>query len=178
MTAREVMERSAEKLIQFSPTFARMTTELFNPLLRRVFAILARQGKFPSPPQQLVMAGFIPEPEISYNSRVALAIKQLENAAFIRTSEMLLPYAQIKPEMLDNFDFDEITRDMARNDGLPARWLMDEEFVARMRAQRAQAAQAQMQTEQLERTASALGKAGAVKQDSMLAGMLPGLRAA
>lgn len=178
MTAREVMERSAEKLIQFSPTFARMTTELFNPLLRRVFAILARQGKFPSPPQQLVMAGFIPEPEISYNSRVALAIKQLENAAFIRTSEMLLPYAQIKPEMLDNFDFDEITRDMARNDGLPARWLMDEEFVARMRAQRTQAAQAAIQAEQLERTASALGKAGAVKQDSMLAGMLPGLRAA
>lgn len=178
MTAREVMERSAEKLIQFSPTFARMTTELFNPMLRRTFAILARQGKFPPPPQQLVMIGAIPEPEISYNSRVALAIKQLENAAFIRTSEMLLPYAQIKPEMLDNFDFDEITRDMARNDGLPARWLMDEDMVAQMRAQRAQAAQAAMEAEQMERTATALGKAGAVKQDSMLAGMLPGLRAA
>jgi hypothetical protein len=91
---------------------------------------------------------------------------------------MLLPYANIRPEMLDNFDFDEITRDMARNDGLPARWLMDEEMVAQMRAQRAQAAQAQMQTEQLERTASALGKAGAVKQDSVLAGMLPGMAAA
>jgi hypothetical protein len=175
MTAREVMERSAEKLIQFSPTFARMTTELFNPLLRRTFAILARQGKFPPPPQQLEMVGFIPEPEINYNSRVALAIKQLENAAFIRTSEMLLPYAQIKPEMLDNFDFDEITRDMARNDGLPARWLMDEEMVAQQRAARAQAQQQAMQAEQMERTAAALGKAGAVKQDSMLAGLLPGM---
>jgi hypothetical protein len=67
---------------------------------------------------------------------------------------------------------------MARNDGLPARWLMDEEMVAQMRADRAQAAQAQMQAEQLERTASALGKAGAVKQDSVLAGMLPGMAAA
>jgi hypothetical protein len=47
-----------------------------------------------------------------------------------------------------------------------------------MRADRAQAAQAQMQAEQLERTASALGKAGAVKQDSVLAGMLPGMAAA
>ena len=178
MTAREVAERSAEKLIQFSPTFARMTTELFNPLLRRVFAILARQGKFPPPPQQLEMVGFIPEPDVNYNSRIALAIKQLENAAFVRTSEMLLPYAQIKPEMLDNFDFDEITRDMARNDGLPARWLMEEEMVAQQRAARAQAAQAQMQAEQMERTANALGKAGAVKQDSMLAGMLPGMAAA
>ena len=178
MTAREVAERSAEKLIQFSPTFSRMTTELFNPLLRRVFAILARQGKFPPPPQELAMSGFIPEPDVSYNSRIALAVKQLENMAFIRSSEMLLPYANIKPEMLDNFDFDEITRDMARNDGLPARWLMDEEMVAQMRADRAQAAQAQMQAEQLERTAAALGKAGAVKQDSVLAGMLPGMAAA
>lgn len=177
MTAREVAERSAEKLIQFSPTFARMTTELFNPLLRRVFAVLARQGKFPPPPQQLAMIGFIPEPEVSYNSRVALAVKQLENMAFIRSSEMLLPYANIRPEMLDNFDFDEITRDMARNDGLPARWLMEEEMVAQMRAQRAQAAQAQMEAEQLERTAAALGKAGAVKNNSMIAGLLPGMAA-
>ena len=123
------------------------------------------------------MVGFVPEPEIAYNSRIALAIKSLENAAFVRTSEMLLPYAQIKPEMLDNFDFDEITRDMARNDGLPARWLMDEEMVAQQRAARAQAQQQAMQAEQMERTASALGKAGAVKQDSMLAGMLPGMAA-
>lgn len=172
MTAREVMERSSEKLIQFSPTFARMTTELFNPLLRRVFAVLARQGKFPPPPQQLVMIGAVPEPEINYNSRIALAIRQLENSAFIRTSEMLLPYAQIRPEMLDNYDFDEITRDMARNDGLPARWLMDEEMVAQQRAQRAEQAQAAMQAEQTEKAASALGKAGAVRNDSMVAQMM------
>jgi hypothetical protein len=79
---------------------------------------------------------------------------------------------------LDNFDFDEICRDMARNDGLPARWLMEEELVAQQRAARAQAQQQAMQAEQMERTAAALGKAGAVKQDSMLAGMLPGMSAA
>ena len=90
---------------------------------------------------------------------------------------MLLPYANIRPEMLDNYDFDEITRDMARNDGLPARWLMDEGMVAKTRAQRAQAQQAAMQAEQMERTASALGKAGSVKQDSAIAQMLPGMTA-
>jgi hypothetical protein len=121
------------------------------------------------------MIGVIPEPDVAYNSRIALAIKSLENAAFIRTTEMLLPYVQIKPEMLDNFDFDEITRDMARNDGLPARWLMDENMVAQTRAARAQAAQQQMQAQQMEQAASALGKAGSVKQDSALAGMLPGM---
>jgi hypothetical protein len=118
------------------------------------------------------MLGAVPEPEVHYNSRIALAIRQLENAAFIRTSEMLLPYAQIRPDMLDNYDFDEISRDMARNDGLPARWLMDEEMVAQQRAQRAQQAQQAMQAEQLEKTASALGKAGAVRNDSMVAQMM------
>jgi hypothetical protein len=173
MTAREVVERSSEKLIQFSPTFARMTTELFNPLLRRVFAILARQGKFPPPPQQLAMVGFIPEPEIAYNSRIALAIKQLENSAAMRTFEQQVGLMQMRPDMLDNYDLDEITRDMARNEGLPARWLMEEEMVAQQRAARAQAQQQAMEAEQMERTAAALGKAGAVKQDSLLAGMIP-----
>src|SRR6185436_2076880 len=42
MTAREVAERSSEKLIQFSPTFSRLTSELFNPLLERIFGILLR----------------------------------------------------------------------------------------------------------------------------------------
>jgi hypothetical protein len=46
---------------------------------------------------------------------------------------------------------------------------MDEEMVAQQRAQRAQAAQQAMQAEQLEQTASALGKAGAVRNDSMIA---------
>jgi hypothetical protein len=121
------------------------------------------------------MVGYIPEPDVAYNSRIALAIKSLENAAFVRTSEMLLPYVQIKPDMLDNFDFDEICRDMARNDGLPARWLMEEEMVAQQRAARAQAQQQAMQAQQMEQAASAIGKAGSVKQDSALAGMLPGM---
>lgn len=176
MTAREVSERSAEKMIQFSPTFARMTTELFNPLLRRVFALLARAGKFPPPPQQLVMIGAIPEPDISYNSRIALAIKQLENSSGFRTFEQQIPLWQMRPDMMDNYDLDEIARDMARNDGLPARWLMDEETVAQQRAQRAQQAAEAAKMQQAEQAASALGKAGSVKQDSLAAQLIGGMQ--
>src|SRR4030095_14125404 len=57
MTAREVAERSGEKLIQFSPTFARLTTELFTPVLRRVWSILTRAGRMPAPPKQLMQQG-------------------------------------------------------------------------------------------------------------------------
>jgi len=169
MTAREVQERSAEKLIQFSPTFARMTTELFNPMLRRVFGLLVRvPGIFPVPPPELVQAGFLPEPQLSYSSRIALAIKALENNSFSRSMEMTMPLLQIRPDILDNYDLDEITRDGARNDGLPARWLVEEQKRDEMRKARAQQAAQQAQAQQAQMMADAAAKAGTVKNDSVL----------
>lgn len=176
MTAREVAERSAEKLIQFSPTFSRMTTEFFNPLLIRCFAIGLRAGVFPQPPRELVLTdssgAFIPDPEVSYSSRIALAIKNLENSSFFRTMEGIMPLAQIRPEILDNFDLDEIVRDLGRNEGLPSRWITDEDVVAEMRNARAQQVEQAQQMAALEQGASALQKAGAVPADSPAAQML------
>ena len=169
MTAREVQERSAEKLIQFSPTFARMTTELFTPMLRRVFGILVRiPGIFPTPPPELVQAGFLPEPELSYTSRIALAIKALENNSFGRAMEMTMPLLQIRPDILDNYNLDEITRDGARNDGLPARWLVSEEDRDKGRQARAQQAEQQQKAQQAQMMADAAAKAGSIKQDSVM----------
>lgn len=170
MTAREVSERSAEKLIQFSPTFARMTTELFTPLLRRVFGILVRTpGLFPPPPPELLRAGFLPEPELSYSSRIALAIKALENNSFSRSMELTLPLVQVRPDILDNYDFDAIIRDGARNDGIPARWLVDKDDRDKLRAARAQQQAQAAQVQQATAMAGAAAKAGSIKKDSLLA---------
>ena len=169
MTAREVAERSAEKLIQFSPTFARMTTELFNPLLRRVFGILVRvPGIFPKPPAELIAGGFLPSPELSYSSRIALAIRALENNAFTRAMEQQLPLIQIRPDILDNYDMDEICRDGARNDGMPSRWLLDEDKRDEIRAQRAEQQQQMQQAAMAEQMAGAAAKAGSIKPDSVI----------
>lgn len=178
MTAREVAERQGEKLTQFSPTADRTTTELFTPLLRRVFAILARAGKFPPPPPEVMVseAGgvFVADPEIIYSSRIALAIKALENNAFDRDLETLMPLIQIAPDAVDNYDLDEIVRDRSRNNGLPARWMRDLEEVEEMRAARAQAAAQQAQMRQAEQLAGAAGKAGGIKEDGLVARMLQG----
>lgn len=178
MTAREVSERSSEKLTQFSPTFARMTVELFNPLLARVFAVLLRGGFFPPPPQQALIAdangAFLPEPKVSYNSRIALAIRALDNSAFQRTLESIQPIATIRPDLLDNYDLDRIARDMARNDGLPADWLLPEDQVQQARQARAQAQTQQAQVEQAQQLADAAGKAGNIKPESALGQALAG----
>lgn len=174
MTAREVSERASEKLIQFTPAFARKTTELLNPMLRRVFAICIKQGLFPPPPPAALERDaegnyFVPEPDITYTSRIALAVKALNNVSFMRTMELVSPIAQMRPEVMDNFDFDRISRDGARNDGLPADWLVAERKRDEARATRAQAQQAAMEQEQMMAAADAAAKAGTIKPDSMLA---------
>lgn len=172
MTAREVGERSGEKLTQFSPTFARMTTELFNPLLTRVFNLLLRGGYFPPPPQSVLVQDesgtYLPEPKVAYNSRIALAIRALENSAFARNLEIIAPISQMRPDVLDNYDFDRITRDLIRNDGVNADWMLPKEQVDAIREQRAAQQQAMMQAQQAEQMASAAAKAGSIKSDSML----------
>ena len=173
MTATEVAERASEKLVQFSPSFTRKTTELLSPMLRGVFGILIRNGHFPPPPEDAILMDamgqpIIPEPEVSYVSKVALAIRAMQNLSLARTMERNAIIAQVRPEVLDNFNWDKIARETARNDGLPSDWLAEADEVEEARAARAQA-QAQMQQQQQMLTmAEAAGKAGSVKQDSAL----------
>ena len=142
MTAREVMERTAEKLNIFSPTFIRMTNELYNPFLLRAFRICMKLGLFPRPPKGVIgqteQGIYVEEPEITYSSRIALAIKSLENASFAHIVEMQAPILQARPDVLDNYNLDQIARDTARNAGLPARWMNPLQVVNQIRKGRAQ----------------------------------------
>jgi hypothetical protein len=173
MTAREVSERASEKLIQFSPTFARMTTEFFTPMLRRVWSILTRMGRMPPPPPEAIQQtatgdGFIPVPEVTYSSKIALAIKGLENASLMNVLETWFPVAGQKPEIFDNVNWDQTFRDSVRNAGLPQRWLLEMDAVDAARQQRAaqqEAMQQQMQQAQMVESAS---KVGSIKEDSLV----------
>lgn len=172
MTAREVGERATEKLVQFSPTFARKTTELFNPLLRRVFAMHLRRGLFPPPPREAVVINpvngmpEIPEPQITYVSRVALAIKALHNLAFMRTMEKQLPLVEVKPDLLDNYDLDRAARDMALNDGVPSDWLRPNDSVEELRQQRSEQQQQMAEQQAMMAQADSAAKVGSIKPDS------------
>jgi hypothetical protein len=173
MTATEVAERASEKLVQFSPSFTRKTTELLSPMLRGVFGILIRNGHFPPPPPDAILMDemgqpIIPEPEVSYVSKVALAIRAMQNLSLSRTMERNAIIAQVRPEVLDNFKWDVISRETARNDGLPADWLAEEDEVEQARAARAEAQMKMQQQQEMLTMAEAAGKAGSVKQDSAL----------
>ena len=179
MTAREVAERSSEKLGQVSPTFATMTSEFLSPVLQRVFKMHLRGGMFPPPPKEIMIQDptgiYMPEPEVTYSSRIALAIKALENVSFSHVSEMWKETIPVKPEIMDNFNWDRAFRDTARNSGLPARWLMDERQMAEIRQSRAQQQAEMERMQKMEMMSKAAGEIGSVKQDSVAGGAIAGL---
>lgn len=150
MTATEVLELIEEKLVNFSPTFSRLTAEFFNPILRRVFGVLLRAGRFPEVPvsvKQVLDGGksVIPEPKIVFLSKIAMALKALENKAFIQFNEMVLPLVEADPQVIDNLDTDASFRKMADNQGVASEFMRpieDRDAIREERAKKEQAAAA------------------------------------
>ncbi len=157
MSATEVIERAESKLIPFAPVLGRMQSECFNPVINRVYGILSRAGKLPPPPQILLQ---YPSYKVEYVSRISMAIKQLEAKGWLQTFQSLAPMAQINPGIFDNFDMDQITRDLSRNNGLPSKWLLPVEKVAAIRQGRAQQQAQQIGAMQAVEAAKALPAAG------------------
>lgn len=170
MTAFEVQQRLAEKVTAFSPTFYRLQTEVTNPILLRVFAMLFRAGRFPAPPQSVMvetqpgMVG-LAMPEVTLTSKLAMAIKAAENNAFVQMMSILAPLAQVDPTILDNYDMDKATRGIGRNLAVPTGWERSVEEVAEVRQGRAQAAQQQQAIEQAQGAAKAAKDASAASPE-------------
>jgi len=149
MTAYEIAQRLGEKLEQFTPVFYRRVGEFLNPLLRRVFGILYREGKFGQAPASLMVQNpgdkysSLAMPEIAITSRISLALKALQNQGMVNTLQVLEPLAAARPEILDNFDLDTMARELARNYGVPPDLLRPLKKMAQMRQQRQQMAAAQ-----------------------------------
>lgn len=166
MTAREVSERSAEKLMQFSPSFTRFVAD-FQVLMNRIFSILLRSGAFGKlaeiPPEVVRMTTEgpeVPNPKVIYQSRIALAIRQAESAASDRSIERALSISQMLPEAMDNIDVDAYVRQTARNEGAPESLLVKEEVRDERRKKRAEAQAKQAEMQQAEMLAATAGNLG------------------
>ena len=137
MTATEVLQRAQEKGALLAPTVGRQQSETLGPLIEREVAILDEQGVLPPAPQILIEAQG--EYEIEYVSPLSRAMKAEEGIGILRTLEMVQPIAANDPSVMDNFDFDEITRTLADTNGAPRNILRRQEDIESMRQQRNQA---------------------------------------
>jgi hypothetical protein len=155
-TAYEVQMLVAEQLVLFSPIFSRFIEEKTNPMIERVVGIVLRSGLVEPPPPEIQGIKY----EITYTSKIALAIKAAENQSIVTMMTLVQQAAAVDPSAADLLKWPESLRMMARNIGVPASVLRTEAEQKAMSAQRAkmeQAAQAAEVAKTAAQGAQALG---------------------
>ena len=112
-------------------------------------------------------AGIVPLPKVEFTSRIALAIRMIENNAIDRTIERIMPMIQIAPELADNFDLDQMLRDSARNDGISEDVIKNLQEVIEQREARAAEMAQQQQMMMAQQAASAAKDASQVDPEKL-----------
>jgi hypothetical protein len=107
---------------------------------------LFRAGALPEIPEALAEDARI---KVEYVSQLSVAQRSGRAAGVMRIMESVIPLAQVNPEILDNFDFDEIGRAIAEGYGAPPKILRDPRLIAQQREQRAQQQQAMQQAQMM-----------------------------
>ncbi|MFO1188505.1 MAG: portal protein [Alphaproteobacteria bacterium] len=118
MTATEILERKEEFLRVIGPTFGRLEAEYTAPLIERVFNVLLRAGRFAPMPDVLRGRRL----RFEYASPVAKAQRRIEAAALRKTLDDVGPLLNAHPDLLDHLDHEQILKDIASANGVPARW--------------------------------------------------------
>lgn len=148
MTATEVIQRRDEQLRTLGPILGRQHHELLKPLVERVYKILERRGKIPKPPASVIGQ----KVEVKYTSQIAKAQMSAEGDQLVKAMQLISPFIELDPGMMDNIDSDAIVRFAAGIYGLPHEILRDKKDVKSLRNSRAQAQEqeSQLQNAQVE----------------------------
>ncbi len=156
-TAYEVSQMLQEKLTRISPTFERIKMEVFKPILRRVFGICYRRGLFPPPPQSVLQDRgdgvlVIPQPKINFVSKLAMAIKAMENKTFVEWFTMLQPMLELAggEALMTEMNMARIIRGSADRQGVTIDFFNTPEEKAQIEAQMQAQKEAQMAMEAAE----------------------------
>lgn len=163
MTATEVLERMREKGVLLAPAMGRQETELLGPQIEREIDILARQGRLPPMPGELIEAGG--EYKVIYDNPLSRAQRAQQATGFTNWVAAVAPIAQVKPEVFDTIDAEKVGRGLAEVLGVPEGWLKTPDQVAEEKAEKAQA-------EQLQQLAAAIPQVGAGAKDLAQAGQI------
>ena len=139
MTATEVMQRREENLRTLSPIYGRINHELLKPIVDRLFDIMIRKNMFAELPEELGGADL----EVQYVSQIAKAQKSGEADTLNRVLQSIMPVLESNPEIMDNFNGDEVLKHHASIFGLSEKMMNDPAEVAKIREQRSQQQQEQ-----------------------------------
>lgn len=169
MTATEIQVKYELMQRMLGPTMGRLEAELLNPLVDRIFRIMARAKAFRPMPQELARAvqADAADLDVRYEGPLARAQRSIELTAQDRTlgfiGQLSAQLAPVAPDLArsvwDVARLDDSIRARAAVTGLPSDQLNSEQDVQAIREARQQAQAQQAQAQTLMQGADALGKA-------------------
>lgn len=169
MTAREVDERSAEKILAFTPSFTLFINDN-QVAMRRILGVLMRRGELPmdNVPEELLKADEngsvrLLNPHVAYLGRIAQAMELIIARGTQAVVENVINWVQHtgRPQMLDWIDEEQLLRGWVDSTGCSDNIVLGEVDVELLKQQQAAAAQMQQQAmmdnDQLEAASKAAG---------------------
>lgn len=180
MTATEVTVRQQERMRLIGPMIGRLQTELLQPLLNTVFALLLRVAKKALPPlpqvlQQTMMDGQEqPSMQVVFVSQAAKALRASETQAIQAVLGYAAEVARVDPAALDFVDVPESLKRYADAVGAPSEVIRSDDEAEAKAKERAEQQQMmmmmQMQAAQAETAKTASETAKNVSQATAGAG--------
>lgn len=150
MTATEVAERQEEKMLMMGPVLERLNNEALQPLIEMTFMHMMEAGMIPPPPPEMQGQSL----SIEYIGILAQAQKAIATNSIDRFVQSMGTVAQMKPEVLDNFNPDAWVTAYSDMMGIDPKLIVPADQVQAMRqakakaqAQQAQAAAMQQQSQ-------------------------------
>ncbi len=138
-TATQVNEMQGERAAVMGAQAGRIGSELLDHSFELTFHVLNEEGKIPPPPEEILEAGdIVPE----YVGPMMQAQQRYYKTVGVQASlNQLIPYAELRPEILDVVDWDKMARHLLEAGNLPQDLLLREEELRQRRAAAAAAAQ-------------------------------------
>lgn len=174
MTAREVAERSQEKLVMLGPVLERLQGEMLDPLIARIFGVMERKGMIPPVPDEIAGVPL----KIEYIGMLAQAQRLVGLNPMEQYAGFVAQLAGLDPSALDKLDIDQLVDEYAHDLGVPASLVRSDDVVAAIREQRAQAQQQQQMQEQMQSALEGAATASEIKlpgNENLLSGLLGGM---
>lgn len=138
ITAREIAERHEEKLLMLGPVLERLHNEMLQPKIEITFAKMLRAGLFApglelEPPQELQGQAL----DVEFVSTLAQAQRAVGVQSIDRLVGTIASVSQIKPEVLDKLDGDQLVDAYADMLGVDPSLIVADDKVALIRADKA-----------------------------------------
>lgn len=147
MTAFEVDQRNAEKMLMLGPVVSRHQIDILDPAISSTYTALFNMGGIPPVPEEIAGADL----SIDFLSVLAQAQRLPEANSIRKVVGDVAGMVQANPESMaqDKIDYDQAVDELANIEGVPPKIIRTDDTVANIRRQRAEAQQQQQRMQML-----------------------------